>query len=414
MQLLAVSYVLPPNLYPQAIQIGRLLYHCPHPLDVVSGLVVEHANGLDCYDDFDERLTHKIVVPFNNRLSGILQKMAIYGLPFYGRCPDEFSGWIARAEAATIAYLAKSTVKPERLLTFGEPMTDHLLGLRLKKHLNIPWIAHFSDPWADNPFRKYFRLAHWVNRWQEKRVIKHADRIVFTSLETLNLVMRKYPMSWNKKAYVVPHGFDPVLYKSVKLSQRPHAIVVRYVGNFYNARTPEPLFKALLSIFNNSPSELEGVRVEIVGGVPSRMLKTDAFESLPANLVHVVPSVSYRKSLELMSEADLLLVIDAPTEELSVFLPSKLVDYLGAGVPIFGISPAGTSASLIKRLGGFVANPKNHQEVAEQLLKALAVCKERRATPCAHDLGDNAERNEYRIDNVTRKFYEIVEMMDPC
>jgi hypothetical protein len=43
--------------------------------------------------------------------------------------------------------------------------------------------------------------------------------------------------------------------------------------------------------------------------------------------------VGYQESLKLMSEADALLVIDAPADQ-SVFLPSKLIDYIGAGRPI--------------------------------------------------------------------------------
>jgi glycosyltransferase involved in cell wall biosynthesis len=414
MQLLAVSYMLPPNLYPQAIQIGRLLYYCPHPLGVVSGVVEEHSTGLDCYTDFESRLAFKIDVPFNRKLSGIMKKIAIYGVPFYGRCPDEFIGWLRRAELATLAYIDKREAKPARLLTFGEPMSDHLLGLRLKKSLNVPWIAHFSDPWVDNPFRKYFKLAHWVNRWQERRVIKNADHIVFTSTETLDLVMRKYPDLWKKKAHVVPHGFDPMLYKAVDPSDRPKGIVIRHLGNFYNSRSPEPLFRALLRISIESPSALENVRVELIGGMPPRMLKTHAFERLPANLVDIVPTVSYSKSLKLMAEADLLLVIDAPTAELSVFLPSKLVDYIGAGVPIFGISPSGTSATLINKLGGFVANPEAPNDVAVQLLNALTLCKDRRATSSTCGWGVQSERNKYRIDQVAAKFYRIIEKTGSC
>jgi hypothetical protein len=67
--------------------------------------------------------------------------------------------------------------------------------------------------------------------------------------------------------------------------------------------------------------------------------------------------VDYKTSLALMESADLLLVIDAPFDQ-SVFLPSKLVDYIGAQRPIFAITPPGTSAKLVSDLGGMVAHPK--------------------------------------------------------
>ena len=46
----------------------------------------------------------------------------------------------------------------------------------------------------------------------------------------------------------------------------------------------------------------------------------------------------------------MLLVIDAPADE-SLFLPSKLIDYLPARKPILGLTPArGASADLIRAL----------------------------------------------------------------
>ena len=47
MRILAVSYFLPPALYPQAIQIGRLLSHLPLEIGVVRGQVqaTEHGVG---------------------------------------------------------------------------------------------------------------------------------------------------------------------------------------------------------------------------------------------------------------------------------------------------------------------------------------------------------------------------------
>ena len=70
---------------------------------------------------------------------------------------------------------------------------------------------------------------------------------------------------------------------------------------------------------------------------------------LPPQCVKFLPRVGYLQSLALAKSADLLLNIDAPAAT-SVFLPSKLIDYIGAGRPIFGITPAGTAARLIQSL----------------------------------------------------------------
>ena len=49
-----------------------------------------------------------------------------------------------------------------------------------------------------------------MNRQLEARVIEHADRVVFTTPETVDLVMAKYPALWRKKVRVIPHGYNPI------------------------------------------------------------------------------------------------------------------------------------------------------------------------------------------------------------
>ncbi len=88
---------------------------------------------------------------------------------------------------------------------------------------------------------------------------------------------------------------------------------------------------------------------------------------MPEGLVDFQRTVGYEESLDLMTSAHGLLVIDAPAAE-SVFLPSKLVDYIGAGRPVLGMTPPGTATRLITELGGWVSDPAD----PEQTQKALA------------------------------------------
>jgi glycosyltransferase involved in cell wall biosynthesis len=405
LDLLAVSYMLPPNLYPQAIQVGRMLHNLPARVGVVCGQVHQFASGLDCYPDFENRLSYRLEVPFVPRLPGWAHRLAVYGIPFYARSPDEFKSWVPNAERAVLEHYAKNP-RPQALLTFGEPMSDHLLGLRLKQRLALPWVAHFSDPWSDNPFRRRFFLSNFLNRRYERQVVDRADRVIFTSQETLDLVMRKYPGEWRSKARVLPHGFEPALYGE-RQRNGDGSIVLRYLGNFYGNRSPLPLFKALAILHRGSPRLLDGVRVELVGHVPKRMFMNSAYKDLPAGLVQTVATVPYRQSLRLMSDADLLLVIDAP-EEVSVFLPSKLVDYLGAGVPILGIVPPGASARLIAQMGGAVANPRDVESVAKALRAALLCAKEQKQSGGFCPWGNEQVRDEYRAERISAKLQDIV------
>lgn len=406
MRLLAVSYFLPPALYPQAIQIGRLLDHLPLAIGVVRGEVRQLGTGLDSYADFDRQFAFCLDVPFDPPLTGFMHTLARRLLPLYACVPDEFRGWVAPAERAIETELRARDFHPQALLTFGVPMSDHLLGLRLKRKLGVPWIAHFSDPWLDNAFHRRHVLANLVNRRLERGVIEAADRLIFTSAETVDLVMRKYPPAWRSKATVLPHSFDPALYPPRSADRG--GLVLRYLGNFYGHRSPVPLFRALRAVLDDEPDLLEEVRVELIGQMPRRMRGHATLRVLPEGLVRLVETVPYSQSLRMMADADLLLVIDGP-DDLSVFLPSKLIEYIGAGTPIFGIVPPGTSARLLARIGAPVANPRRPADVADGLRQALRLVRKRRACGDRESWGDAAVRAEFHVKRVQRGLIDIVE-----
>jgi glycosyltransferase involved in cell wall biosynthesis len=404
LRVLAVSHDLPPALYPQAIQIGRLLAHCDGEIGAVCGAV---AGRRDLDHDFglDERLSFRLEVAFRPRLPNIGLRLARRCVPLYARIPDEFRAWVPLAEAATVAQLARSGFRPDVLLTFGEPMSDHLLGLRLGARLELPWVAHFSDPWADSTFRRRDWLANIVNRRLEREVIKQADRVIFVSQETCNLVMGKYPVAWRDKARIVPHSFDPSLFPPPASYDK--MIVVRHIGNFYGHRSPVPLFRALKLILDSEPQALTHVRIELVGQLPRRFRKHPSLRALPADLVKLVDTVPYSESLRLMCNSDLLLTIDAP-DDVSVFLPSKLIEYVGSGVPIFGIVPPGASARLLARCGALTADPQKPNVTAERLKQALRSVRERRRSPLRPPWGNATVTSEFHIDRVAATFSELL------
>jgi len=400
-RLLAISYMLPPVLTPQSIQIGRLLGHLDMEVATVSGPLAAAGPALEGEDDLARHTAHRIEVGFDPPAPSFALNLARRIIPLYARVPDEFRRWIKRAAEAALAKLTESGFRPDMMASFGEPMSDHLVALKLKQEIGAPWLAHFSDPWADNPFRAGQLLANAVNRRLEARVIAAADRVVFTSEETRALVMRKYPSGWRAKTAVLAHNFARSLYPAPPV--KSGGLALRHIGSFYGRRTPLPLLRGLRLI---DPERLKDVRVELVGRTPQWLRVHPAWRGLPKGLVTSSGFVSYARSLELMVEADLLLVIEAPAAT-SVFLPSKLIDYLGARVPILGIVPPGASASLLRRVGGRVADPRRPQEVAAALEQSIAEARQRRSGPFM-PWGDEAARAEFEVEHIADAFRRLL------
>jgi hypothetical protein len=108
----------------------------------------------------------------------------------------------------------------------------------------------------------------------------------------------------------------------------------------------------------------------------------------------------------MMPTFDHLLLVDArlgQTEE-SVFLPSKLVDYLGSGSPVVAITPVpGTTARVVTETGGRVADIENPGAIRDLLGRLLEPGPVRPTSPEA------VERYHYRA--VARRLCTILESL---
>jgi glycosyltransferase involved in cell wall biosynthesis len=410
-RLLAVSFSYPPQTEPSAIQVSRLLKH----LEARTLLVCEgHSGGMEdaeangC-EDMESFLEGTLRVPFTpSRWRGLLDSLSsrVY-IPLWSRTPDHLAPWKKAVLRRIDRFMRAQRYRPDVLVTFAFPLVDNIIGLELKRRFQLPWLAHFSDPWVDSPFKTDDRLTRALNARLERNVIERADRLVFTSGETAELVMKKYRPALRSKVRMVPHAYEPDLFPP-RSSHTGERLIVRYLGELYLGRTPKPLFQAL-EILSAEPELLNKFCFEIVGDVHELDLEQMGLSRLPAGLVVFRPRVGYRESLSLMSSASGLMVIDAPVPKnaKSVFLPSKLIEYVGAGRPIIGLTPPGTAADLIQRLGGWVADPREAEELAKVMRQFLSFLWEHKDDPLA-EWGKSEVRKEFDAKAVARKFQEVL------
>jgi glycosyltransferase involved in cell wall biosynthesis len=407
--LLAVSFAYPPSALPRAVQVSRLLKNLRTRTTLVCAHHDEKGVRKDqtLVEESEAFLAHCIRVPFEHRGVNSLMSRVAYRLhlPVIDKVPDHFRSWKPAVMHAVDSFCRARNYVPDVIATFGFPMTDHLIGLELKRRLDVPWVAHFSDPWVDNPFRREDSLTRWLNLSLENRVLEVADRVIFTSEETLELVMSKYDSSLRRKARVLAHSYDADQFPP-RLNGKDGQLMIRYLGDLYPPRSPEPLFRAVAKMCNEPPLSDCNVRFEIIGQTYDFNLDAMGLRALPEGIISLKPSVKYLDSLALMANSDGLLVIDAPAD-ISVFLPSKLIDYVGAGRPILGITPPGTAADLIGRLGGWVADPKDVPGIADALKTFIAFLHERRDTTAAW--GDADVRRGFAAATVSQEFECILD-----
>jgi len=203
----------------------------------------------------------------------------------------------------------------------SSPITSHALALQLKPKLNVPWVAHFSDPWAYSP------LSETSNREKEYEALlmQAIDFCYVTNVRTQALMKQQYP---DVSMGVLPNLYDTISNRDNSTSKR---FKIVHAGNFYQSRSPKSLLDAICELTASQQKEVE---LHLLGFmIPAYQEMVERYQKKISIVVH--GGVTYKTALLAQENANLLVSIDPElSPEQSVFLPSKIVTYMAMGIPI--------------------------------------------------------------------------------
>lgn len=374
-QLLVICWQMPPLLGPRSLQVSRTLRQlvrlgwrstviCVDPRP--GGPLLRDAPGLA------EHPGDGVVLERIPSLEESFPLRAAWRLcPPLGKLPDRQRVWVG--PAVRLATRLASHTRYDAMISFAKPWSAHLVARALHRRLELPWSAHFSDPWLDSPYEQPdpLVLPSW-RRW-ERSIVQEANAVMFVNRYTADAVMAKYPDDWRHKVHIIPQGYEPEVLARVTFDHPPRPrLRLVYTGRFYDGmRTPLPLFDALAQI--NARRNLDAdLEVRLVGP----FMKPYAAEAESRGLGSIVTftgHLPYLDSLQEAAHADALLMIEAARPVPNLFLPSKLVDYLPLRKPIVGLTPLeGASADLLRQLECPVVGPddvKGIERVIEQTIE---------------------------------------------
>jgi glycosyltransferase involved in cell wall biosynthesis len=400
-RVLVVSYAFPPMLAQMAPIVAKAMAGLARrgfTVDVLStepfSAFLSRDESLLPYVEANFASVHRLRPP-----RSILGRVRVR-LPYVATTPD----LMAVQHGAAYRHLMDTDLEGYRAVISWSPFHSiNPVLVRVKsRRPRVRWIAQFSDPWAANPLEANVVNRLW-SRWREPQTVAAADFIVHSSKFSLELMARSARRELASRSAVVAHPFDERLFPN-RPKARNDRIVLRYVGVLFGRRSPESLFAALGILFGRRPELRDAIRVELVGEVPAAMLETGAALALPPGTVARVPSVPYVQSLQLMYDADILLLIEADVRQ-NLFVPSKLSDYLGAGRPIVGLAPPGGSWDVLERLGCWRASPGDVDGISEAVEAAVDYVARGDDAPWC----DEKYRRTFSGEAVAARFAEIIE-----
>lgn len=298
--------------------------------------------------EVDNRLTLKSII-------GHLLCLLRFGVVFKG------SHWAVKALTSALE-LCKNN-KYDYVLT--KNASAPLVGAYLKKKLGIKWVATWNDPYPHflypPIYSKFFKAKKTFMMNKVISVMRKADVHIFPSKQLRDYMVPKLNINVVDTT-VIPHVAIPKDFNK-KFSEDKLRMI--HSGSIAYPRDAEIFLRGLkLFIENNN---VTNITFDILGTVDLQT-KENVKKLRLEEFVKFLPPVSYNKSLELLKEYDLAVIVEAVLDE-GIFLPTKVADFMQERMPILAVSPKeGVLKDLYESLH---VNYFSHNESVDSVYDAL-------------------------------------------
>lgn len=257
--------------------------------------------------------------------------------------PDARMFWIRKASK-----MAKEIVEQEQIdviLSSGPPHTAHMIALNVKKALSVKWIADFRDPWTNIDFYddlKLTKIADWVHKKKEKRVIDNCDRLLTVSWSWAE----DFKRLGSKNVKVLTNGFDPEDFNQENVQLDKH-FTISHVGSLNKDRNSFELWTAISELTKENEDFKKSVKLQLIGNID--IIAKDQLGKLGLlENVDVIDHMPHKDVLKKIMSSRVLLLLVNKTANVSGIIPGKLYEYLASKRPIVSIGDlTGDSAKVI-------------------------------------------------------------------
>ena len=290
--------------------------------------------------------------------------------------PDVWIGWLPWALAAGMRVAREDPV--DLIYSTSPPSTAHLIGWGLAHRLGRPWVADFRDPWIEDspePGAPSGAVYRKIDRWLEQRVVDRCSHCVTTTEPLRALLAGRHAEAAAERITVIPNGYDEADFAGLPTgasgTPRSDRLSIVHAGLINpHFRDPAPLLRALRLAADSGGLDANRVRLRFLGGggyADSGPLRAAIADTGLAGSVEFVPRMPYADALRELSQADVLLLLQA-SEDTRGLVPAKLYEYLRMQKPVLALVLAGESSQLIERAGGGVAvDPADPAQLASEL-----------------------------------------------
>lgn len=310
--------------------------------------------------------------------------------------PDAHVSWHAPA----LAWLDRQHDVGYDLVFVTIPYTSTaVLGMEIKKRLNIPLVLDVRDDWGD----------YWVRDTERVRIEKELERAVVQAADLVVVVNAGIAQNYRKRhpgldrIAVIPNGVDLEDYAGLWRAPLPARFVVTCVGSLTH-RDTGPFIQAFRRLLNDPDVDAESCEARFPETMDSNKWQV-AFHLGLGRHLRCVPVLERDAYRQLLIDSSLLLVPQIPGRTHP--LAAKTYEYWASGRPVLLLDTAGAGSALLERYGfGYAAPPNDVAAIYQALRRLYFECRD----GCwPREPAEGIRR--YGRENLTRQLIERIESL---
>lgn len=223
--------------------------------------------------------------------------------------------------------------------------SDLVVGYLVSRWRGFPLLVDFRDDFSGVMSRGWRRLLRPFYRMLEKRIIHAADRISVTTEALREDLLGRYGLAPDK-VEVVYNVVPPIADEAPKSPQLQGPLRVIYAGAMSRVQKPEILLRAYTDLLARDKQWSERLKVELYG--PESPYFSRKIRHLLSDNCSFRGFVPQAQMAQLVAAADIGF-FSLSEDTYAYATPTKLFDYIEAGVPIVASLPDGAARDIVER-----------------------------------------------------------------
>ncbi|MGG3856040.1 glycosyltransferase [Caldifermentibacillus hisashii] len=309
------------NEIPEGIRIIRI----DEDYKVNSQIVSEICALFECM-----KINNQLLETYKGNLARDISNIAI---------PDVYILWANKVLKEISEYIDVSEI--DLIYTTSGPYSDHLIGYHLKNQFYKPWVADFRDEWTNNPYANPDKDS-WIYKMHfalEEKIVHVADKVINVTPVSTDNYREIFKLN-DEKLVTITNGYDEDDFQEIVLSDKKNdKFTIIHNGLLYGIRNPIPILKAIKNLIDQNKIDRNRIKLNLSWSENANEWSSYIVDLQLEDIVEFFGYVSHKESLQIASEADILLLIVGPGEKNKAMYPGKLFEYLRLQKPILSLAP---------------------------------------------------------------------------